>query len=164
MIVVKSGVHKRLERIYRSMLQRCYNPSATAYALYGGRGIKVCNEWKGNPQAFYDWAMKNGFDGSKRGYDNSIDRIDNDQGYSPDNCRFVDAKVQNANRRMPKVAKDGSGRLLVDKDAPIIQRRYTKWKYGRGFLVGNTISQSDAITKLAFYEDLQEQGGLVILD
>lgn len=164
MIEAKSGAHKRLKRTYCSMIQRCYNPGATAYAHYGGRGIKVCDEWRSNPQAFYVWAMLHGFDENKRGYDNSIDRIDNNKGYSPDNCRFADARIQNANRRIPKVAKDGTGRLLVDKDAPIIQRRYTRWKYGRGFLVGNTISQSDAITKLAFYEDLQEQGRLVILD
>ena len=88
------GSRTRLYRIYSSMRERCYRPQHMHYANYGGRGIDVCPEWRGDFAAFREWAMSHGY------ADNlSIDRIDNDRGYSPDNCRWADAKTQCGNRR-----------------------------------------------------------------
>ena len=89
--------YSRLYRIWTGMKSRCYNPKYTKYSLYGGRGITVCEQWLNDVQAFYDWAMSNGY------ADNlSIDRIDNDKGYCPENCRWATITEQNRNRRWCK--------------------------------------------------------------
>ena len=86
--------------VWGTMKQRCYNPNNKSYGYYGGRGITICNEWVHDFQAFYDWAMANGYSENL-----SIDRIDNDKGYSPDNCRWVTAKQQANNRRNNQIRK-----------------------------------------------------------
>lgn len=88
----------RLHTVWKSMKTRCYNPHSNYYRRYGGRGITICNEWKDDFQAFYDWAMANGYDENAPRGKCTIDRIDNDKGYSPDNCRWVDMKTQISNR------------------------------------------------------------------
>ena len=80
------------------MKNRCYCVSHRNYTSYGGRGITVCEEWLHDFRAFYDWAMANGYDENAPYMKCTIDRIDNDKGYSPDNCRWVDIKAQRHNR------------------------------------------------------------------
>lgn len=83
----------RLYSIWVNMKQRCYNPKASRYERYGGRGITVCSEWINDFQAFHDWAIVNGYSD-----DLSIDRINNNSGYSPDNCRWVTIEKQAKNK------------------------------------------------------------------
>ena len=83
----------RLYRIWSGAKQRCHNSKSQYYKRYGGRGITVCDEWLNDFQAFYDWAMSNGYKDNL-----TIDRIDNDKGYSPDNCRWVSYEIQENNR------------------------------------------------------------------
>ena len=79
---------------WESMKSRCYRKSDKDYPNYGGRGITMCDEWRYDFWAFADWAMENGYrDGL------TIDRKDNDKGYSPDNCRWITRYEQNQNKR-----------------------------------------------------------------
>lgn len=93
-----------LIKIWRSMISRCENESDNAYTNYGARGIDVCDEWRDNFKSFAVWAEENGW---KEDSGLTIDRVDNDDGYSPENCRWVDSLIQNHNRRINKSNKTG---------------------------------------------------------
>lgn len=83
----------RLYKIWQGMKKRCYNKHDARYSRYGGRGITVCAEWKDSFPAFYAWAIRNGY-----ADDLTIDRIDNDKGYAPNNCRWATVQEQCRNR------------------------------------------------------------------
>lgn len=93
----KKYTSHKLYDVWRSMKSRCYNPNTNIYNRYGGRGITVCNEWIGKPDNFIEWCLNNGY---KSGLE--VDRIDNNKGYSPNNCRITTRQINTRNRNKQK--------------------------------------------------------------
>ena len=88
--------YDRIYILFQQIKGRCYRPSQNQYNDYGGRGIKICDEWMGENGFinFYNWAINNGYSDEL-----TIDRINTNKDYSPDNCRWVTRKKQNRNKR-----------------------------------------------------------------
>lgn len=120
----KHGMYNsRIYKNYYAMKGRCYNSNNGKYSIYGGRGITICEEWLGETGFvnFYNWAIANGYDDNK-----TIDRINVDGNYEPDNCRWVDASIQGYNRHVQSnnstgyrgisKMKNGKFRAYIKKD------------------------------------------------
>lgn len=91
----KHGLSKNaLYQTWYQMVQRCHNPKHPYFYQYGAIGRTVCDEWRNHPQAFIEWANTHGYE---KGL--SLDRIDNEKGYMPSNCRWVDRFVQQNNTK-----------------------------------------------------------------
>lgn len=99
-----------LYSVYRGMLERCYDKRNISYPRYGGRGITVCEEWRLDPQTFFDWAIENGW---QQGLE--VDRRENNGIYEPSNCRFVTPSVNGKNRRSNRlITAFGETKCLMD--------------------------------------------------
>lgn len=114
----KHGLHKhRLNTIYRSMKDRCYNPNNTSYSLYGGKGVYVCDEWLESFVSFYNWAIANGYSDDK---DLDKDELSNKLGlevkkYSPETCIWK-----------PKAKNSVTNRKITIKQEQEICDKYPK--------------------------------------
>ena len=89
---------KKIHLAYKNMIDRCYNQNNASYKHYGGRGISVCKEWRSSRDAFVKWATSSG-----HAINLSLDRIDTDGDYSPNNCRWATIKEQLLNQRRNKL-------------------------------------------------------------
>lgn len=123
----------RLYRIWNNMKQRCNNPNNTVYHRYGQRGIDVCDEWKNSFDAFSEWAYNNGYNDSM-----TIDRIDNDGNYCPENCCIASWKDQANNRSDNHIISfNGKTQTLAQwsdelgVDARTLWARLKKWPVER---------------------------------
>ena len=135
--VKKHGMIKtRLYHIWGNMVNRCTNENNPAYHNYGGRGIFVCEEWK-DFSNFMKWACENGYNETL-----TIDRINNDDGYYPDNCRWADIITQANNKRSNVyIEYDGQTYTMMEWSKIIgipyktLHNRITsnKWRIERAF-------------------------------
>ena len=101
----------RLYSIWSKLKGRVLNPKYKNYNDYGGRGITICDEWRNDFLSFYNWAMENGYSDEL-----SIDRIDNDENYCPENCRWTTQTIQARNQRIRKNNKSGYRGVCFKKD------------------------------------------------
>ena len=105
----KNFTHKmtgsRLYKVWRAMKSRCYYEKSEMFKHYGGRGITVCDEWKNSFISFYDWSIKNGYDENAERGQCTIDRIDVNGNYEPNNCRWATIKQQANNTRRNHLIK-----------------------------------------------------------
>ncbi len=106
----ETGRRNKLYNRWSNIKDRCLNKNSPVYKNYGGRGIFVCDEWKNSFKKFQEWAIKNGYDENL-----TLDRTDNNDGYYPNNCRWVSSKVQNRNHRGNVVIKiEGKEKCLME--------------------------------------------------
>lgn len=103
--------NSKIYDVWASMKQRCYNKKNEKYKYYGERGITVCDEWKNDFKSFYDWAFENGY---QEGL--TIDRIDNYNGYFPNNCRWTNYYTQQSNKRLLNERNTTNYRGIVNKN------------------------------------------------
>ena len=113
-----SGTRIYLE--WQGMKGRCYNKGSARYADWGGRGIEVCEQWRNSFESFYTWAMANGYQDNL-----TIDRIDNNGNYCPENCRWVGQQEQCRNRRSNINITIGNSTRTLMEWCEIFQVDYT---------------------------------------
>lgn len=88
--------------VWSDLVRKCTDPRNENYAIFGGRGIKMCDEWMENMDSFIDWSLANGYDATAPKGQNALDLIDPNGDYCPENCRWVDMKTQLNNTRKQK--------------------------------------------------------------
>lgn len=126
------------------MKRRCLNPSCKEFPNYGARGITVCDEWMSFPE-FAKWSISHGYSDEL-----TIDRIDNDKGYSPDNCRWVDYKVQaNNSRNSVHITIDGVTKTMKEwSEQSGVKYTTLKYRLEHGFVGKSLVERGDLRCKL----------------
>lgn len=127
-----------LYSVYTDIKTRCYNENDKQFKDYGGRGIKVCDEWLNDFATFHDWCLSNGY-----AKELQIDRKNNDGNYEPDNCRFVTRSENCNNKRNNKVLYFNNKSLTIAQWAKELKldRRIIEHRIKRGWSVENTLTR-----------------------
>lgn len=127
---INSYEWEKLFGVYNNMMKRCYNKSSDRYYCYGGRGIMVCDEWRGNFRVFADFAVKRGWKSNL-----SIDRKDVNGNYEPSNCTFITMKEQARNKTScVNITKDGITKCVAEwcESLKIVNAKTVYARFARG--------------------------------
>ena len=127
----------RIHRIWDNMKTRCLNKNSPAFRFYGGRGITICEEWLNDRSKFFEWALSNGYSDNL-----TIERIDNDKGYYPDNCAWVTKEMQYKNKRQ-NIMITYDGKTLCAEDwskVTGIPSMTIRWRYKHGWSAERTLT------------------------
>ena len=142
--------HTRLYRCWMDMKTRCSNPKNRFFHRYGGRGIKVCDEWQ-SFEPFMEWALENGYSDSL-----TIDRIDNDKDYCPSNCKWSTQREQSQNKtHMPNKYGYTGIRKAVRPGGKVCGFKATAWENGKEVYLGFSKTLEGAISIRKQYEASQ---------
>lgn len=144
--------YRKLMYLYAGMKQRCYNKNNNFYWCYGGKGIRVCKEWYYNSASYYLWAILNGY---REGL--VIDRIDNNKGYSPDNCRWVSEadSLKNKHNTHVMITHNGitmsrtawANKIGISRDA-LTQRINDGWSIERALGIPTSLGTVSIVKKI----------------
>ena len=134
--------NKGNEVVYTSwshMLCRCYNKKDSRYRFYGATGVKVCEEWKNNPSAFCEWALANGFSEEL-----TLDRIDVNGDYSPENCRWSTKTEQARNKRNNRFIEYNGSKVTVSEYSEItgVKQSSIDWRLNK-----SSMCESEAVKR-----------------
>lgn len=160
--MIKHGdCRTKLNKVWRNMKDRCYNPNNKRFAHYGMRGISVCCEWKDDFIAFREWSYANGY---KEGL--SIDRINNDGNYEPSNCRWAGDMTQNNNfSRNINITYEGEthslsvwSRILKIHRNTLDYRIKNGWSIEKAFFTKATIENRSPKNKQANFARTEQRG------
>lgn len=139
----KHGLSKtRLYSIFMGMKNRCYNPNEPAFKNYGQRGIFVCKEWLNNPKAFVEWALSNGYNDNL-----TIERIDVNKGYCPENCTWIPLEKQVRNTRVNRrITYKGITKCLAEWCETLgLNQRRTEDRLLRGWSIDRAFSTKEPL-------------------
>ena len=119
--------YPRLIQVYKHMMGRCYRKTNKDYYNYGARGIIICEDWYKKPDNFCKWALENGYKENL-----TIDRINTEGNYSPENCRWADAKTQSRNTRRNVLTMELAQKMRQDKLTMTHKQLVIKYKVSYG--------------------------------
>lgn len=133
----------RLYNVWNNIKRRCYTKTNPYYKYYGGCGVKMCDEWRVSFSSFYDWSMGNGYDKDAKQGDCTLDRIDANGNYCPENCRWVSMKEQNFNRKANLILEyQGKKQCLAEwADELNINHSTLYYRIKRGWSVERALSE-----------------------
>lgn len=147
---VITGDKSRIKNIWSGMVNRCNNANNPAFCNYGGRGISVCDEWESNFEAFYEWAMANGYE-----HELTIERKNNDGNYEPSNCKWATRKEQAKDKRHTPKGQGSSNEYTKKTEKKHTSKRINL----KVFRVGKQLTQSEIAETLgvstAFYSSIE---------
>ena len=134
--------HSKIYNIWNGMKARCSNPKSCSYKRYGARGISVCDDWKNSFENFYSWSIQNGY-----GDNLTIERIDNDGNYCPENCKWVSRKEQCRNRRTNVIFEYMGEKHILIEWCEILNLDY-KFIHNRIYKMGWSFEKSISTPKM----------------
>ena len=136
---IKLNVSPRLGNCWRRMIRRCCDETDLQYLYYGGRGIKVCNEWHNSLKSFCDWALLNGYEENL-----TIERIDYNKDYCPENCKWIPKDQQSRNTRRNRIYEWKGQQLTVAEISRIenISQFTLYCRLNKGMSIEDAVSMS----------------------